>query len=324
MVNDWMTLCYKKFNTSVKVEIVMQTGEDEKTGNTTQIKGEKGIQPILHYPAYPAQHQMSLLDIWCVLVKQRYWVLGITVAATVISIMTALTMPRVYMAEVRLLPPHAGDVGRLNIPQINEKTVDKVFDAHVRNLQSRALRRKFFNEHNIYDALTAEQDKKESIETVFSDQFNKALSVNHKLKGGEKTDLVTVTLEGGNKDQLTEWLNAFVDMVGYTSLVNEVDEVVTKIELQKESVRNKIESLRQSAEKRRIDRIALLTEQVEIAEKAGIKNPEISQELMPSMSRGGAAENNVDASLYLVGRKLLLAEIETLKKERIMIHLSLS
>jgi tyrosine-protein kinase Etk/Wzc len=49
-----------------------------------------------------------LFDLLLVLVKYRKMILGITVAAALVSVGVALNMPNIYTATARILPPQQG------------------------------------------------------------------------------------------------------------------------------------------------------------------------------------------------------------------------
>jgi len=126
--------------------------------------------------------EISLLDIWQALKHEWKLIVGILFAVTLAALIIALMMPNVYRAKVVLLPPLESDVEMLNIPDLNEITVDELYRKMIRNLQSNALRYRFFKEHKLF-AMLGEGEGSNQYK-IFQKKFNHPLIVK---------DSVTVT-----------------------------------------------------------------------------------------------------------------------------------
>lgn len=86
------------------------------------------------------------------------------------------------------------------------------------------------------------------------------------LKDSE-SNFVTITIDGENPELLIRWLDSFIDFVGNYTLQNVRDMISVKIKKRKAIIQEKINGLRQTAEKRRLDKIAVLEEAATIADK---------------------------------------------------------
>lgn len=268
-------------------------------------------------PQYP-EDEIDLFDIWRVLVRQRKLIVIVTVLVSLLAVGYALLAPRVYKAEVFLLPPLGKDVAGLNIPEINEITVELVYAEMFQNLQSMALRRQFFDEQQLAEKLAPDSSEPLEEEKIFSEGFHKLLSVQMGKK--DKAGFCTVSLEGAPPEQIRGWLNDFVVMVNGYTVSRLADVVDTKIKGGQQAILAKIEGLRQIATSRRLDRITLLQEQFYIAERLGIiKRKNVSGDFTSKISNTPARPLVIDTAgspVYLRGTEELQAEIDVLQKRK--------
>lgn len=189
---------------------------------------------------YPPQHQedeIDLLDIWCVLVRQRKWIIAITLIVSLIAVVYVLVSPKVYIAEAIILPPVPRDIAELNIPGLYKTTADKVFKEMVQNLMSRSLQRQFFNNHK---------------------QIIGTLTVSNKKDGSSGG--VSVTRESSDPEMLSEGLNNFIAFVNDYTIQSIFDFLDIAIKKEKTAIKSKIENLRDIEELKRKDQVAQLTE----------------------------------------------------------------
>lgn len=243
------------------------------------------------HPAQCYEDEISLLDIWRVLVNQRKWIFGITLAVTLSAVVYALSAPGVYKAEAIILPPDAADIIGSHIPALKSVTgesvpdldgitAEAVFKEMVQNLNSRSLQRQFFENH------------KSIVGTL-------AVS-NIKGKGGNPGS-VSVTMEGNDPEMLAKGVNDFIAVASEDTARFFLEAFKTEQELHKAEIRNKIEELRKNTRQQRLDRIMILEEAYSIASKLGV-----SDYVAPFS----------DSPLYLRGTKALSAEIEVLRKRK--------
>ncbi|MBT5370541.1 MAG: hypothetical protein HOL17_02330, partial [Gammaproteobacteria bacterium] len=116
--------------------------EQQKTEEPQQIP----LSYMVQQPWYPPEDEISLLDLWRVLVKQKRVIAGITAIAMVVALFYALSLAPVYQAETHFLPPLAKEIQSLNVQGVS---VDAVYSAYQRNLGSSRLQRHYFEQAGI-------------------------------------------------------------------------------------------------------------------------------------------------------------------------------
>ncbi|MEA3468197.1 MAG: Wzz/FepE/Etk N-terminal domain-containing protein, partial [Thermodesulfobacteriota bacterium] len=221
----------------------------------------------------PMADEIDLLDIWRILVAQKWLIFGITVFCTTLAVGAALLLPRAYRAEVSLLPPLAETIEQLNVPNIEESSgfyffkVDsqELYHGLIENLQSNWLQRKFFDDNELAPLLSKKNDNR-SVDIIFKEEFSKKLlvgGINNKRESG----FVTVTLEGQRPEQIAGWLNKFVQLADKKTIVAQTRSFAMKAQRVKDSVAERMSSLRSVEKARRFDLIARLDEAVVVAEK---------------------------------------------------------
>lgn len=287
----------------------------------TNKQGTIPNQPSAHFQhTGSGQDEISLLDIWQALKRQWRLICAITFSVTLVALIVALMMPKFYRAEVVLLPPLESDVEVLNIPELYEITADDLYQEMIRNLQSNELRYQFFKEHKLFASLKGEENTESDSYKVFQNKFSSLMMVKVSYIKNKKTDIVTVSLDGVNYEQITPWINkyvAFVDVITAQSIFSAIE---SKLRVLKSNIHMKMDSLRLVAEKRRLDLIAQLNEALVVADKLGIDERD---SIMPSYVNNqsekddlGIVLNTVENPVYTRGSKALTAEIEVLKNRK--------
>lgn len=277
------------------------------------------------------EDEIDLVDIWRVLMRKWRWIAAITLISTIFSISYVLLAPRVYKAEAYILPPKQSDIEQLNVSvlssredkrsgiiELSSMTPDDVYNETLKDLQSLSVRRLFFDNYKLIDLLTSKKTGNFTDQKVFVKAFHQKLTVSRGKK--DKSDFVTIALEGTNPQHIASWLNSFLHMVdGYTA-ERLVQNLYATVNAKKESAKNQINALRQVAKKRRLDRIAELEEALFVATQLGIKQRTNASSLPPTQREGnlelGVAVNTVETPLYLRGIRELQAEIEVLQKRK--------
>ncbi|OKY73753.1 MAG: hypothetical protein BM485_16990 [Desulfobulbaceae bacterium DB1] len=262
--------------------------------------------------------EIDLVDIWRLLARRWQWIAAITLICTALALVYVLSAPRVYRAEASILPPRLGDVEPLNILGVNAKSAKDVYGEALKNLQSVSVRRLFFDQHNLFDSLKGHGDEGGESKKVFATAFHEKLTVTQGKK--DRSDFVTVSMEGCDPALITSWLNDFLAMVnGYTAEVL-LQDLNTNLGSRKEAIEVKINALRQVANYSRLDRIAELQEALYVAGQLGIVH-RVDASSVFSQTKGtsefGVAVNTANTPLYLRGTQELQAEIDTLQKRKI-------
>ncbi|MDQ7003155.1 MAG: Wzz/FepE/Etk N-terminal domain-containing protein, partial [Ghiorsea sp.] len=175
------------------------------------------------------QNEVSLADLWQVLVQQKKVVAYVWVACLLLALVYVIFAAPTYKAEVVVSPPSLADVEELN--QYFNYTPVQIFVATGNILKSKKIRRYFFDEMNL------KQTWLEDSRGLSSDQlfvfFDKALTVSENLKGldkkrGEVANF-SVSLEGHSSSFVVKILNQFVEF-SLQSVTNRlIEDSVSKI-----------------------------------------------------------------------------------------------
>jgi len=272
----------------------------------------------------PVADEIDLIDIWRILMEQKWLILGITALCTALAVGVALLLPREYKAEVIMMPPSIETVEKLNVPNIDESSEDYFFRVKpqelyhelIKNLQSHSLQRKFFDENGLVRVLASKEDVR-PIELIFREEFSQKMVVGGVKQNKGEREFVNVTYTGKDPSQIADWLNSFVQLVDAETITAQQQSFSMKVKRRRESVSQRIDSLRSIEQARRLDLIARLEEASVIAEGIGWRE-------RTGFSGGGSSNDNSNGvnmslnlqstPLYWRGVKALKSEITTLKQ----------
>lgn len=119
--------------------------------NIVQNGGAAMDQPQYMQSRNSSEYEISLLDLWKILVVRKKIIFLCTTLATVGALIYALISPPIYKAEIFFLPPAMNDVQSLNIQNIqniqNIHYVDAltVYSLYKQKLGSRSAQKDFSN-----------------------------------------------------------------------------------------------------------------------------------------------------------------------------------
>lgn len=299
----------------------------------SQIK--QNIPPVSDgYQSLCPEDEINLLDIWRVLVRQRKWILFITIIIFSLAVAYSLFSPRVYQAEAILLPPLSSDVARLNIrlpdtdnenypnqqQYLYETSTEKLYAKFMENLHSVGLRQQFFKQNNLLAALTKDKDSEIKPNEIFKHKFQELITIKKAAKNKTSANnAVSITLEGAQPDLVAKWLNNFISFADLHTVTLVANTLNTTLDMQKKDLQERIKILRKSAQNRRLDSIAALEEASQIAEKLKLLEPADSlgnQNNKSDNLKLSTVVNTKEQPLYLRGSKALRAEVESLKNRK--------
>lgn len=269
--------------------------------------------------------EVSLFDILLSLRRQWKLICSVVVVITLAVFMVILQMPKVYRAEVVLLPPKTSEVALFNIPDLYANSTSEenlylysttsgdLYAAMVQNLRSNSLRYQFFLEHNLYDILKSKENPAETKYVVFQNKFNDLMQVKDGGVKKESLEYVSITLDGPRQDLVAQWLNDFVDFVDTYTILEVINTIKAKVRVKKLGLQEQISSLRATARHKREDEIKRLAEALEIARKI---RPDATGS--QAGDGGGAVftAGESPAGEYTKGIKVLEAEIAALNKRK--------
>ena len=109
--------------------------------------------PIAYQPQPVYEDEISLIDLWQVLVRQKKIIFGLTAIVTVGAVLYALSLPPVYKAKTSFLPPSESDIQILNVQGIQGISVDTVYAMFKQNLFARPPRLATFTKMNLQEKI---------------------------------------------------------------------------------------------------------------------------------------------------------------------------
>jgi len=212
----------------------MTTGKDDSSQPKHEITPNQQPQPIIYgYMPEPSGDEIDLGELFSRLASQWKLILGITLGSTLLVVILALSLPKVYQPSVTVSRPSQGDVSQLaTINKVLESedtedikvqlipaTPQEVFNEYFDHLRSQVV----FSEYVQSEGYLAKlyPDKKQSEDQLLS-QLTEGLKIVIEEPGPEKKGAyienpirVRASLEIQDEAIGVELLN------GYTSYVNQ-------------------------------------------------------------------------------------------------------
>lgn len=265
-----------------------------------------------HHPErLPANDEIDLFELFQALWSQRLLIVLVMLVVTAMAGSYAFLSKPVYEAEVFLLPPRLSDISDFNSGRAEASlsvfTVEEVYKIFTRNLTSESLRRKFFNE--VFLPSLAQENRESTAQDKLWKLFNVYLTI--KAPNKQQPELFEVSVSRNDPAQVAEWANFFVASAAERALQDMQDNVQVEISTKAQSIERQIEVLRESAVRRREDRIARLQEALVVAQAVNQQEPQV----VPGRTASdGELSAFVDGSLlYMRGARAIQAELEVLK-----------
>jgi len=257
-----------------------------------------------------SSYHLDLFDYLRLLLHRWRWVAGPTLAALACAGLYLLLTAPVYQARTTLLPPtpasiagYNQDNGRAGLPVWDS---DAVYGAFQKYLFSDSLRLSFFRE-TVLPSLSEEQRRRP--EGALRRAFDRQLQV--LAPDRLKPYILQVDVLSEQPQQAADWANAYVRSAERLADQEIRETVEASIHQRGAQLQRQIDLLRETALKRRKDRVAALKEALQIARSVGLESPQAS-------SMRVAAQDNlasfIDGSLlYLRGSKAISEEIALLE-----------
>lgn len=284
---------------------------------------------------YFQQDEINLSDIFSTLFTKWRWLAGITVAGTLLAVLTALILPKEYEVDARLMLPTSADVSVLNTIGYIDKAdkADKADKDSLDNWTQQGLFVKFYDKlrsaDNFYQFVKTNAwlnkfypDTSASEDEQFASLY-KALSIDvlePKKKKGEVGDvppsLVGLKLLSKDEALAVNLVNAYISYTNQATLNSVADQGVALRDLEKQGIESKLTALRKKAEIERVTQLVKLTEAYKIASAMGINKPTTIEALtreggkLQSLVNVGGADKNI---LALMGTDYLNNEMAGLR-----------
>jgi len=258
--------------------------------------------------------EISLIDLFLILWRKRFWIIGLTGLITLVSIFYAFSLQPVYEAKTYLLPPQGKNIEILNL--FSEKKANKegvlepayttknVYEQALNNLKSRQYRWVFFNQNGLLELYIKAPDPDIRTRDVFDKHFNSSLAV--KDKDGE----LTVSFSYGDKQEVARLLNQYIVFINEVTVKAILGNVNGVVQFEKQQIEQQIEQLRQNALLQRQDKIQQIKEQMNIARKLNIHTSKRTGSSLAS------ADGKELPPHYSEGTKALQIKLDTLTRRK--------
>ena len=265
---------------------------------------EQTPQEIPPYmPMYQQEDEIDLFELWGILWQQKKLIFMVTLLVVLIAVGYLMMTKPVYQAEIFFLPPLKQDVQTLNVQGMQKNTVSSVYEHFLNNVQSRHLRQQFYDKYKLLGWYTKDKDVEELKKAkIFEEEFHDKLKIKLPKKGDKS--FVSLSFELNDPIKSAEWLNKYVDELVAKTKQQLIQGLYAELKSKKTNISDIIESMRNMAKDRRLDRVVQLQEALEIAKVAGINNSQINQ---------AANELNME---YMRGIKAISREIQILNSRK--------
>lgn len=243
------------------------------------------------------EDEINLLDLWRVLARQWKVIAVITFLSVLAAVAYVFLAKPVYEAQVIVREPESKYVEALNIGFISQASSADIFAKFTVNLKSSFLLQQFGAENQRFFSLRGKKPK---------------------VKEGTKSEsgLVFLSLQGHDPKLVADWLNGFILLAEKKTLDDFLAGVETNIANRKKEIQDQLQIGRDFANQRRLDRIAVLEDQIAIARAAKIFDRQLSGYSLAEGQSVGAASDTLQGPLYMRGGKALTAEKEGLEKRK--------
>jgi chain length determinant protein (polysaccharide antigen chain regulator) len=277
----------------------------------SQLKSHKISSAVYNSCNKEVYTEISVADLWGILTTHWKWILLITLLSILAAFFYLSRAKPIFEAQAILLAPEARYVEPLNIQDINQISSDDIFKLLIGNLKSSSLRRKYFDANK---KAFLKDSNRDNDEIIFQEEFNNKL----KIKEGVKSEVgfVFASLEGYDQKLIAEWVNGFILLSERKTIDDLISNIEIKIVSQREKLQNQIQIAREFAKRRRQDRIALLNENIAIAQELKITNRENISLKLSDGKNIGVAVNTTEEPLYMRGVKELDAEVKALEARK--------
>ncbi len=285
----------------------------------TKEESAQPLPPSMSYPPpygyFPQEDEISLLDLWLVLVKKRKLIFGLTTIATICAVAYALSLPPTYKAEAILLPPTASDIQALNVQGVQGVqgvSIESIYTIFKRNLGSRTLQKQLFIEQGVAEQLAPTSGKENSMEKLFQ-QFAEMVTI---VSNKKNKDRLSLSIEHNDPDHASALVNQLVADADRKTIHQLTSNLHDAVDNRIKGIEYNINSKLKMAKQRRKDQIASLEEAIQIAQTLNIAdqlktNTDIAQEVQ--LPRNISA-NLATTPLYYRGTRALHAEANILRQ----------
>lgn len=233
--------------------------------------------------------------------------LGFVIGLAIIS----LSHP-IYEAKIKLIPATEGEIAGFNqgrsgslssLPPITLAYVNHVFN---NQLLSQAVKESFFKQFYL-PAATAQKEHR-SAEQLYADLSHDLTITADPLTAADRFAKYNVAIRGNDANQVAAWLTQFVTVVKMQVVNLLLDDMQQQNRVLTDNLRHQIQSVRNKAKAKRLDRITQLKEK--------LRTVQLAQANMPFWDDDLLVMNDATEPSPLARVEMMSAEIKNLAARR--------
>lgn len=271
-----------------------------------QVSTPSGYSTVVH------EDEINLGELFSDLFKQWKLISSVTFVITFLAVIYALNATPLYNIKSYVALPTDKDIQKINENGLEEIEATEAFNLFIKNLNSQALLRTYFDEQNYVSVLAPDQknlaqDEIDNIYFRFLSEFSVKLEIPEYLaleKNEVKPkDSYAVSYIASNSEQAAEFINGFIKYSEEQTLSLLNEEQLSKKEVQLSRLQNKIDALLEQARLERENQIVLLEESLKIADSMDIEDPLTLQQALSTTQ----AFENASLDLSITDQMMLLA-----------------
>jgi len=273
-----------------------------------------------------ADEQIRLAELLRIFAAHGALMGGIVALSLIAAVVFLWWAQPVYRAEVFLLPPLLQDVRLRNVDGVaiasmeieqlrfEDYEPEKVYDEFRINLQSRNLRREFFDREEIYKEYIRFLDRARwSPDQVFERRFNRELIL-HQPGATEDDRFLRMSFELDDPQRAAELLNGFVEAIDRSTVKELVEPFRLLIQGRIKALKNDIALRREASVTLISDQIERVDEAAKVAKTLGLVEP--IEPILRDAQGLGISVNTVETPIYRRGEKALRAEMSALQERK--------
>lgn len=234
------------------------------------MENEKLSQPV-NFQIIQENHdnEIDLYGIWRILNEYKYYLMITIVLCVVIAFIYLFTLSPIYRTNAYLLPPAEASIVALNISDYRENKNHKekgsgiyspisVYQEYIKTFNAKGTQNLFLEQAGLpFEGCTG---------VAITTSVDKTIN---QYKG-------VASFSSDDAEFSAKCLNKYVDFTQRLTVENLKKEVAEKVSRKKRALSERIDILREVANKNKEEAIIILTEAIEIAEKLGLTQKTIT------------------------------------------------
>jgi len=168
--------------------------------------------------------EIDLLELWNTIWSQKFIIISITAIITSLAIAYALALPKVYQAEVKLLPPLSSDIQSIQLREVADlgiaiPSIDSLYANYLESLSVSEVMSRFVSHQTIKDFY---QSEKNLTHEQLLNRVDHSLAINQPTEPKEKMLFISkeasITFQEQDPGFTVSALNTFIKTTGqYTN-----------------------------------------------------------------------------------------------------------